>query len=747
MGGATPMQVSAYLHARGYRLGPRLGKGSYAKVKVAERLADRHIVAVKIVNRRRAAKEFLDKFLPRELSILLSLDHRNIIKVHEIIQLEEVVCVVMEYAGAGDLLDFVKRRGALAETQAGPIFAQVCEGIRYLHSRHICHRDLKCENILLRLDLTVALSDFGFSRTLPSPDTLSQTYCGSAAYASPELLRGKPYFPLLNDIWSLGCVLFIMVTGQMPFYDKNTKKMMYRQLKGKVNFPEDRPVTPQCRDVIGHTLEPNMDKRYDIGEILEHPWMAPYVRTLDHTSEDTPERGEQSYEFANNRVASGFKPPEYETGVGKTHPLSGISALQEQSYERAEHGVSPDNVHRDVRHSDAGNPDTEHPDTGNAEIGVVDDPNPRQSSRLSYSSVDSEEDHTTSGTAEIRSLCRMPGEACILRGLGHKSHALSRIEDMGSETDQTSPGHGGVCYVIQSQASSSSVDSAASYAVSSSTSIDPAPATTSPRPLLQEEKPYGLKAVQQRDAGGSRGVANRTAERGGLDQNFKMNIQKILQIPLKASARLLSPEMINHVVSKGTSPPHIDKSRGGCMANTTGAPHVLSDPPVGYMPQNSSSALPTMGGISTLAQSPLSPSATTNSRCSGQPKINGGTIAHLSINSANQNGISLQHPVPKNQNQAVRCLHERLPSSPRPVDQSESYTTSQSPPRTKNQPIEYAANTQDSRTSKTKEDLAISEESIRVHEEGLVTQMRRIFESKDASTAMSQRRTGTWGRS
>ncbi|CAL1548112.1 unnamed protein product, partial [Lymnaea stagnalis] len=271
------MQVATTLYSRGYRLGPRIGKGSYAKVKIAERVADSRILAAKIICRRRAPKEFLDKFMPRELSVILSLSHPNVAKIYEIIHTNEIVCIIMEFAERGDLLDYIKRRGALNERLAGKLFAQVCQGVDYLHSRWICHRDLKCENILLRRDMTATLSDFGFSRTIHDQRFLSSTYCGSAAYASPELLRGKPYKPLQSDIWSLGCILFIMVTGQMPFYDKNTKKMMYRQLKGKVNFPENRNISLGCKHLITSTLEPNSDLRYNIKDILSHSWVQLYI--------------------------------------------------------------------------------------------------------------------------------------------------------------------------------------------------------------------------------------------------------------------------------------------------------------------------------------------------------------------------------------------------------------------------------------------------------------------------------------
>ena len=84
--------------------------------------------------------------------------------------------------------------------------------MRYLHDRRLCHRDLKCENVLIRRDRSVMLTDFGFARTLEKDNELSKTFCGSAAYAAPEILQGISYFPPLHDIWAMGVILYIMVS-------------------------------------------------------------------------------------------------------------------------------------------------------------------------------------------------------------------------------------------------------------------------------------------------------------------------------------------------------------------------------------------------------------------------------------------------------------------------------------------------------------------------------------------------------
>lgn len=114
------------------------------------------------------------------------------------------------------------------------IYRQVVSAVEYLHEMHVAHRDLKCENIFITWNDTIKLGDFGFARSCLDPKTgasvLSNTFCGSAAYAAPEILQGVAYDPKMFDIWALGCVLYIMLTASMPFDDTNIKKMIKSQL-------------------------------------------------------------------------------------------------------------------------------------------------------------------------------------------------------------------------------------------------------------------------------------------------------------------------------------------------------------------------------------------------------------------------------------------------------------------------------------------------------------------------------------
>jgi testis-specific serine kinase len=163
----------------------------------------------------------------------------------------------MQHAENGSILDLIHKERRLSEPRACQLFKQMISAVDYIHSQGVCHRDIKCENILLDENFVVKLIDFGFAKNLKDmpktidPDKveaavasasgsqkisssqirkkdskLSETYCGSYAYASPEILKGIPYDPFLSDIWAMGCVLFAMVFGRLPFDDRDPSKLI-----------------------------------------------------------------------------------------------------------------------------------------------------------------------------------------------------------------------------------------------------------------------------------------------------------------------------------------------------------------------------------------------------------------------------------------------------------------------------------------------------------------------------------------
>lgn len=270
--GAT-MSGDKLLCELGYKLGRTIGEGSYSKVKVATSKKYKGTVAIKVVDRRRAPPDFVNKFLPRELSILRGVRHPHIVHVFEFIEVCNGKLYIVMEAAATDLLQAVQRNGRIPGGQARDLFAQIAGAVRYLHDNHLVHRDLKCENVLLSPDeRRVKLTDFGFGRQAHGYPDLSTTYCGSAAYASPEVLLGIPYDPKKYDVWSLGVVLYVMVTGCMPFDDSDIAGLPRRQKRG-VLYPDGLELSERCKALIAELLQFSPSARPSAGQVARNGWL------------------------------------------------------------------------------------------------------------------------------------------------------------------------------------------------------------------------------------------------------------------------------------------------------------------------------------------------------------------------------------------------------------------------------------------------------------------------------------------
>ncbi|KAK9892202.1 hypothetical protein WA026_019007 [Henosepilachna vigintioctopunctata] len=199
----------------------------------------------------------------------------------------------MEYAESGSLLDVIRRDSCIDEFRARKWFRQLVDAVDYCHERGVVHRDIKCENMLMDNGYNIKLSDFGFARGHLKPRNgqvpLSDTFCGSYAYASPEILRGIPYQPQQADIWSMGVVLFAMVFGRLPFDDSNYRELI-KQVSNKVVFPKEPKVSPICKSLINKILSP-AKSRVRISGIRNDQWFShiPLASTnrISHSNDDS----------------------------------------------------------------------------------------------------------------------------------------------------------------------------------------------------------------------------------------------------------------------------------------------------------------------------------------------------------------------------------------------------------------------------------------------------------------------------
>ena len=203
---------------RGYRVQRKLGAGAFSRVYLASHaILDGAHVAVKVLDTC-AWDARTAQLLNQEVRTMAMCHHPNVLKLYQTIETPTRQAMIMEYAAGGGLEDYVTRYGALCSQCASLLFAQIHAGLHYMHSTTcIAHRDIKADNVLLTGKGVPKIGDFGFSVVLATPMQLRRTFCGSPAYAAPELLTGVPYDAKAVDMWALGILLHFMLTAHYPF--------------------------------------------------------------------------------------------------------------------------------------------------------------------------------------------------------------------------------------------------------------------------------------------------------------------------------------------------------------------------------------------------------------------------------------------------------------------------------------------------------------------------------------------------
>jgi len=253
----------------GYRLGKTLGKGSCAVVKLGTRHNSGKQAAIKILKPKtlREQKEIL-----REIDALHKLKHPNIIRLEKVIRENGYTCLILELGKGGELFDYVMQAGKLDEDEARMLFRQILSGVQYCHANLVAHRDLKPENLLLDEHGNIKITDFGLSNVL-KPGSLFSTWCGSPVYTPPEVVLRKQYNGINMDIWSLGVVLYVLVTGGMPWrLESNVVKNIDDLIAGNYEIPDFLRVSEACKDLIGMMLIADSSKRATLDVVMNHKW-------------------------------------------------------------------------------------------------------------------------------------------------------------------------------------------------------------------------------------------------------------------------------------------------------------------------------------------------------------------------------------------------------------------------------------------------------------------------------------------
>lgn len=248
-----------------YAQGRLIGSGTYAKVYEAYDTETKKVVAMKKIELNE--KEGMPSTALREISILKSISHRNIIELFQIIHKEDILILIFEFVEF-DLLKYIEIHGNTLS-----LIQQLIVGIQYLHSRNIIHRDLKPSNILITKDGVLKIADFGLARTISPMDFSYSSEVVTLWYRAPELLMGSLNYLYEIDIWSLGCIIYEIVTLKplLPGENKQSQLALCRCLNYKKIVTEltiSYNIPPFIADIVCRCLESIPKKRITITEIV-----------------------------------------------------------------------------------------------------------------------------------------------------------------------------------------------------------------------------------------------------------------------------------------------------------------------------------------------------------------------------------------------------------------------------------------------------------------------------------------------
>jgi serine kinase len=270
---------SSELESRGIYLQKKIGSGNFSNVYSASWKVDEHKkvkVAVKIMQLDKLHDERIYEFVAREMDIIKKIKHPNLASTIDILSIGRSIVMIGTLYEC-DLLQYIEQRGRISERVARRLLIELVAGVKYLHDMDIAHRDLKIENLLLSANGTLKLGDFGFARFV-SPTGLCDTRCGSAGYIAPEVTveADEGIDAKLADIWSIGVVLYTMITNSFPF-DNKDYIWMNKNKSVVIKFPNSRAVVSgRLRSLIEQFLMFEPTKRINLIDAPKHPWITDY---------------------------------------------------------------------------------------------------------------------------------------------------------------------------------------------------------------------------------------------------------------------------------------------------------------------------------------------------------------------------------------------------------------------------------------------------------------------------------------
>lgn len=250
----------------------QLGRGSFGQVFLVEKKDTLERFALKVLDKEKILLRHLERYAFTERNILMKISHPFIVKLYFAFQTPEKLALVMDYCPNGDLSMTLQREKRFSEDVARFYIAETVLALEELHSRNIIFRDLKPDNILIDEDGHIKLADFGLSKEEMGHGQLAKSFCGSAAYFAPEMVKRDGHSKSI-DWYVLGAMLYEMLMGKPPYYSPNRESLYSNIKKGDLTFPSE--ISNLAKDLITKLLKINPKKRLgasklDAEEIKTH---------------------------------------------------------------------------------------------------------------------------------------------------------------------------------------------------------------------------------------------------------------------------------------------------------------------------------------------------------------------------------------------------------------------------------------------------------------------------------------------
>ncbi|XP_060035087.1 serine/threonine-protein kinase PLK4 isoform X2 [Erinaceus europaeus] len=255
-----------------FKVGNLLGKGSFAGVYRAVSIRTGLEVAIKMIDKKAMYKAGMVQRVQNEVKIHCQLKHPSILELYNYFEDSNYVYLVLEMCHNGEMNRFLKGRvKPFSENEARHFMHQITTGMLYLHSHGILHRDLTLSNLLLTRNMNVKIADFGLATQLQLPHEKHYTLCGTPNYISPEIATRGAH-GLESDVWSLGCMLYTLLTGRPPFDTDTVRNTLNKVVLADYHVPAF--LSREAKDLIQKLLRRNPADRLSLSSVLDHPFMS-----------------------------------------------------------------------------------------------------------------------------------------------------------------------------------------------------------------------------------------------------------------------------------------------------------------------------------------------------------------------------------------------------------------------------------------------------------------------------------------